>query len=266
MLTIEPPTLRPFLAPILPFPMHDPAQSTAVILAGGAGTRLRSVVADRPKVLAPLGGRPFITYLLDRLAAQGLKTVVLCTGYLGSQVNEALGEMYRGMQLLYSQETTPMGTAGALTQALPLIKSSTVLVMNGDSYCDTDLRASYEWHLDRESRVTLVLAHVDDGARYGRVELGPKGNITGFLEKNPDLKGGGWINSGIYWMQRDVLAGLPSGKPLSLEREVLGCWQGSGLNGFRDYGRFLDIGVPEDFAKAEKFLAEVHHSSTRKSA
>jgi D-glycero-alpha-D-manno-heptose 1-phosphate guanylyltransferase len=246
--------------------MHNLAQTTAVILAGGAGTRLRSVVADRPKVLAPLGGRPFITYLLDRLAQQGLKTVVLCTGYMGEQVRETLGDEYRGMSLRYSQETEPLGTGGALVQALPLISSPTILIMNGDSYCDTDLRASYEWHHDRESRATLVLAHVNDGGRYGRVELGANGRICGFREKNPAYTGGGWINSGIYWFQRDVLAALPAGRAFSLERDILGAWPGAGLNGFRDYGRFLDIGVPEDFARAERFLAEVHYSSSRMSA
>lgn len=238
--------------------MNNISQVTAVILAGGAGTRLRSVVADRPKVLAPLHGRPFITYLLDRLVAQRIKKTVLCTGYMGDQMKEALGDNYHGMQLLYSHETQPLGTGGALAQALPLISSQTILVMNGDSYCDTDLRTSFEWHQDREARATLVLAHVEQGARYGRVELGEQGRIERFCEKNPALTGGGWINSGVYWFQREVLAALPAGRALSLEKDVLGAWSGEGLYGYRDYGRFLDIGVPEDYARAEKFLADVH--------
>jgi len=103
-----------------------------------------------------------------------------------------------------------------------------------------------------------VLAHVDEGARYGQVEINPDGHIERFCEKDPTHTGGGWINSGVYWFQRQVLASLPVGRSLSLEKEVLGAWSGEGLYGYRDYGRFLDIGVPEDHARAEHFLAEVH--------
>ncbi len=231
---------------------------TAAILAGGTGTRLRSVVADRPKVLAALGGRAFITYLLDRLATQGIGKVVLCTGYLGEQVQELLGDDYRGMQLCYSREAQPMGTGGAIVQALPLLASETVLILNGDSYCETDLPASLEWHQSRQARVTLVLARVEDSARFGRVETAADGRIKRFCEKDPTAVGGGWINSGVYWFEREVLAGLPAGRSLSLEKEVLGSWTGDGLYGYQDAGRFLDIGVPEDHARAEQFLAEVH--------
>ena len=238
--------------------MNPLSQITAVILAGGAGTRLRSVVADRPKVLAQLSGKPFIAYLLDRLAVQGFRKVVLCTGYMGEQVQESLGDKYGAIELYYSQEEQPMGTGGAIVQALPLVTSENVLILNGDSYCDTDLPASLAWHLDREALVTVVMAHIEQGSRYGRVEISGNGQIKRFVEKNPDLVGGGWINSGVYWFQRKVLAGLPAGRPFSLEKEVLGSWSGDGLYGYRDYGRFLDIGVPEDHARAENFLAEVH--------
>lgn len=238
--------------------MNKLSQVTAVILAGGAGTRLRSVVADRPKVLALLSGKPFIAYLLDRLAAQGITMVVLCTGYLGEQVQAVLGDRYGGMQLLYSREEQPLGTGGAIVQALPMLSSETVLILNGDSYCDTALPVSFEWHQDRRARATVVLAHVDDGARYGRVEVGPDGSIRRFCEKDPTFVGGGWINSGVYWFEREVLAGLSTGRQFSLEKEVLGSWAGGGLFGYRDYGRFLDIGVPEDYARAEQFLAEVY--------
>lgn len=238
--------------------MNDFSQITAVILAGGAGTRLRSVVADRPKVLAPFNGKPFVAYLLDRLAGQGFQRVVLCTGYMAEQVQTQLGNQYHGMELTYSREEQPLGTGGAIIQALPKINSGTVLILNGDSYCDADLPASFAWHQDRQARVTVVLAHIDQGSRYGRVELAADGQIRRFVEKNPALSGGGWINSGVYWFEREILAGLPVGRPFSLEREVLGSWTGEGLYGYRDYGRFLDIGVPEDHARAEGFLAEVH--------
>ena len=238
--------------------MNSLSHVTAAILAGGTGTRLRSVVADRPKVLAPLGGKAFIAYLLDRLAAQGIKKVVLCTGYLGEQVQDLLGDDYRGMQLVYSREENPLGTGGAMVQALPQLTGKTILVLNGDSYCATDLRASLQWHLARRARSTLVLAHVEQVARFGRVELATDGRILRFCEKDPAATKGGWINSGVYWFEREFLAGLPTGRPLSLEKEVLGSWVGGGLYGYEDHGKFLDIGVPEDYARAERFLAEVH--------
>src|SRR5687768_5619957 len=116
---------------------------TAVILAGGLGTRLRSVISDRPKVLARVLDRPFLTYLLDQLAAAGLNYVILCTGYLGEQVKAEFGTSYSSLRLAYSQEMVPLGTAGALQLALSLIPSETVLVLNGDSFCEVDLQRFY---------------------------------------------------------------------------------------------------------------------------
>src|SRR3989338_6029269 len=107
---------------------------TVAILAGGLGTRLRSVIADRPKVLAEVRGRPFLTYIFDQLIAASIKYAVLCTGYLGEKVCDRFGDSYGSLRLAYSQEPSPRGTAGALRLALPLFKSDSVLVMNGDSY------------------------------------------------------------------------------------------------------------------------------------
>ena len=121
--------------------MSDISNIEAAILAGGLGTRLRSVVPDRPKVLAEIGGRPFIEILLDQVAAAGIRTAVLCTGYLGDQIEARLGTRRGPLALRYSREVEPLGTGGALRLALPMLASDTVLVLNGDSYCDADLRA-----------------------------------------------------------------------------------------------------------------------------
>ncbi|MCX5919044.1 MAG: sugar phosphate nucleotidyltransferase, partial [Deltaproteobacteria bacterium] len=121
--------------------MKNLSHITAAILAGGLGSRLRPVVADRPKVLAEVGARPFIFYLLDQLAAVRVRQVVLCTGYLAHQIRDTLGETYGPMNLLYSQDPSPLGTGGALCFALPLLESETVLVLNGDSFCEANLRA-----------------------------------------------------------------------------------------------------------------------------
>lgn len=230
---------------------------TAAILAGGTGTRLRSVVADRPKVLALVGGKPFLAHLLDQLVAQGISKVVLCTGYLGEQVQAHFGENYRGMKLFYSREDQPLGTGGAIIQAMPLLQSETILVLNGDSYCRTDLQASLTWHRRKQAWGTLVLAQVAQVGRYGQVQTDAEGRIEKFCEKGA-AEGPGWINSGIYWFERTALAKFTAGQPLSLERDVLAAWVGQGLYGYAQKGPFLDIGIPEDYARAEHFFATLH--------
>jgi NDP-sugar pyrophosphorylase family protein len=229
---------------------------TAVILAGGAGTRLRTVIADRPKALAPVAGKPFLAHLLDQLSGQGVRQAVLCTGYLGDQVEACFGRNFHGLTLAYSSEERPLGTAGAIRHALPQVDSDPLLVLNGDSYCETDLAASLAWHCQRRARATLVLAHVDEGSRFGRVETAADGRIVAFQEKS-GAENPGWINSGVYWFERSIFASLPSGQPCSLERDLLAVWRGPGLYGYRQPGRFLDIGIPQDYARAEEFLAGV---------
>src|SRR5437667_6347363 len=122
---------------------------TAAILAGGLGTRLRHTVADRPKVLAPVGGRHYLAYLLDQLAGAGISEVVLLTGHRAEQVQSTFGESYAGMGLRYSAEPAPLGTGGAVRRALPLFSAPTILLLNGDSYCDVDLDAFVERHRQR---------------------------------------------------------------------------------------------------------------------
>ncbi len=196
-----------------------------------------------------------MTHLLDRLAAQGVRAVVLCVGHLGQQVEEALGGSYRGMRLSYSREDRPLGTCGALVAALPMLSSDTLLVLNGDSICAVDLQTSLQWHLARRARATLVLAHVEDTGRFGQVEVAADGRIVRFSEKS-GAAGGGWINGGVYWLDRSALVQLPRREPLSLEREVFPGWVGQGLYGYLQHGRFLDIGVPQDYLRAESFLNE----------
>ncbi len=233
--------------------MHD---VTAAILAGGLGTRLRSAVADRPKVLADVGGRPFLCNLLDQLAAAGLGRVTLCTGYLGEQLQTAFGDTYKGLKLNYSQETTPLGTGGCLRLALPLFRSEAVLVMNGDSYCGADLGAFGNWHGERGAKASLVLARVEDTGRFGRVELSADEAVRGFTEKG-SRRGPGWINAGIYLMNTSLIQQIPAGRAVSLEREIFPAWIGDGLFGYRSPGRFIDIGTPESYQEAERFFSQV---------
>ena len=226
---------------------------TAVILAGGLGTRLRSVVADRPKVMAEIHGRPFLAYLFDQLVAAGLSHVVVCTGYLGTQVNSCFGDSYGPLRISYSQELSPLGTGGALRLALPLLESNPVLVLNGDSFCDADLMGFSSWHLERRATASLVLTEMSNTERFGRVRVDAAGAVTGFAEKS-NASGPGWINAGIYLLDRQLLEMIPADGPVSLEREIFPGWIGRGLCGYESAGRFLDIGTPESLAAAAEFF------------
>ncbi len=235
-------------------PAANLSDATAAVLAGGLGTRLRSVVADRPKVMAQVNGRPFITYLLDQLAAAGCRSAVLCTGYLGEQIRYLLGERYKSLRLHYSWESQPLGTGGALKLALAEIGSDPILVLNGDSFCGIDLTTYGRWHRDCHAEASIALARVRHSERYGRVKMDATARIIDFSEKQ-QASGPGWINAGIYLLGRKLLEGIPDNKTVSLEHELFPGWTRSGLYGYYNPARFLDIGTPEDFARAGEFLA-----------
>lgn len=233
---------------------------TAAILAGGLGTRLRSRVADRPKVLAPVHGRPYLAYLLDQLAEAGIRRVVLLTGYRAEQIRSAFGASHAGMNLSYSTEPSPLGTAGALRWALPELRSSTVLLLNGDSYCEASLPDFWEFHCRQEADFSMILTRVEDCSRYGRVRLAADGRVRGFEEKS-SAGGAGWINAGIYLLRRSLIETLPPGVPQSMERDLFPAWAGDKrCFGFTCTASFLDIGTPESYARAEEFFAAVSES------
>ncbi|HLJ92059.1 MAG TPA: nucleotidyltransferase family protein [Gemmataceae bacterium] len=228
---------------------------SAAILAGGLGSRLRSVVADRPKVLAPVYGRPYLTFLLDQLAEAGIAEVVLLTGYQAEQVRSTLGMTYAGMRLVYSQERSPLGTAGAVRWGLAKLSGSTVLLLNGDSYCDVNLAEFRSFHAQRAVDVSLVLAKAPAQSRFGTVWLDCQGRVERFEEKTADT-GGNWINAGIYLLERRLIEEIPVERSVSLERDLFPAWIArQRVYGFRCAGRFLDIGTPEAYAEAESFFS-----------
>lgn len=220
----------------------------ALILAGGLGTRLRGVVTDLPKPMAPVAGRPFLEYLLLQLARHGLTEVVLSTGHLAEKVSEHFGSGEQlGLHLSYSRERSPRGTGGAIKLATPLIGGQAVLVMNGDSVVDADLTEVAEGHRERNALATMVLTRVEDTSRYGAVEIGDGGEIERFVEKREGA-GAGLINSGVYLLSPQVLQEIPDAeRPVSLEREVFPSLVGRGFYGHSVDGFFKDIGVPEDY-------------------
>ena len=230
------------------------------VLAGGLGTRLRPVISDRPKALGEIHGRPFLAYLLGQLSNAGSSRVVLCTGHLGEQIEQAFGKIYRKLQISYSRETRPLGTGGALRLALPHLLSDPVLVMNGDSFCATDLTSFWDWHSGRHSQATMLLAEVPNTQRYGSVKINADGAVTEFVEKKHG--GSGLINAGVYLLSRQIIDSMPEDTAVSLEHDIFPVLMGHGLYGYQERGRFLDIGTPEDFAAAEEFFAAINERET----
>jgi len=244
---------------------------TGAILAGGLGTRLRSVVSDRPKVLALVRGKPFLAYLLDQLGQADIRRVVLLTGYKGEQIEKTFGSRYGNIDLEYSAETEPLGTAGALRLALPKLfanatAAGTVLMLNGDSFCAADLTGLREFHTNPKrqrggiSSVTenkgasIVLTHVPDTSRFGKVEVTADDRVERFVEKQA-AGGAGWINAGIYLIPQQFVEQIPTGRAVSIEREMFPAWSQAGnLRGFQGQGEFLDIGTPESYRAAEEFF------------
>lgn len=221
----------------------------AIVLAGGFGTRLRARVADVPKPMAPIAARPFLEYLLDRLVDAGCTRTVLATGYLHGVIEAHFGASYRGMAVAYSHESQPLGTGGAVLQALRGLDDAPALVLNGDTWMGLDLPAFAAWAQAATGQPAVVLRRVDDVARFGSVVLDGE-RVVRFGEKTGH--GAGLINAGIYWLQRRTLEALQLPEVFSLEADAfMPHLDTLGLRGFVAEGEFIDIGVPEEFDRAQ---------------
>lgn len=232
-----------------------------LILCGGLGTRLRPLVNDRPKSMAPVAGRPFIEYLLLQLRQYGFRDIILCVGYQAGCVKDYFGsgEPWQ-VRLRYSEEREPLGTAGALKLAEPLIASTQALVLNGDSLFAIDLQRLAQYHEQKRALATVALASLKNTQRYGSVEVNAQGEVVRFLEKAEQRSG--WINGGIYLFRRDLFEHIPFGQRLSLEQDIFPLLIGTGFYGLAFSGSYLvDIGVPEAYlqvqAEPERLLAAV---------
>ncbi len=234
--------------------MNSVNKLTPVILAGGHGTRLRAAVSDRPKVLAPVGGRPFVAYLLDFLQREGFQRVVLSIGYMADAVRQTLGERFGELELDYVIEQTPLGTGGALRMVYDKIGDQSVVVLNGDSYCDLDFTAYRNWFPD-DAIAGLALTYATDSGRYGAVEFEADGLVTAFHEKQGAI-GAGWINAGVYLLTPKVLSQIPAGIPVSLEHEIFKTLIGNRLFAWPGGRDFIDIGLPETYRAAELFFSK----------
>jgi NDP-sugar pyrophosphorylase family protein len=222
------------------------------VLAGGAGTRLRPVISDLPKPLAMVCGRPFIEYLICQVAAAGITRATLLTGYMSELLRETIGDMSHGVELEYSAESEPRGTGGALKLAEPLLAGDAWLLLNGDSLLDVSLNELVERHV-AGSFATLALTRVEDARRYGGVTTADDGGVTAFREKSDATEAyGAWVNAGVYVLERAVLKLIDSDRPVSFESEVLPALIGRGLRAERLDGYFIDIGIPDDYRRAQQ--------------
>lgn len=233
-------------------------QLPVLILAGGFGTRLQTVYDTGPKAMAPISGKPFIWYLLHTIRLAGFKRVVLCVGYKHEQIEAWAGDgSGLGLEITYSVEDEPLGTAGAIRLAAQkYLHCNSFAVMNGDSLAQPDFLELVCAHLATRAKATMVLAHVPDSGRYGRVDIDDNGRIVAFVEKSTNT-GEAFINSGVYIFETSVIDSIPNDRPVSLEREILPNLVGNGLFSFKTRGYFIDIGVPEDFSRAQRELKEL---------
>jgi len=227
----------------------------AIVLCGGAGTRLRTVT-DGPKTMVPVGGRPFLELLLRQLQRWGIERVILAVGYKRDAIRNHFGHKAFGLQIEYSPELTPLGTGGALRNAADLVESSVVLVLNGDSYTDADLHRFLTNHEDSGADISMLLVPHDGREDCGTVSVDADGRLLDFQEKQPGT-GPRYVNAGIYLLDRETLFDVPSGMEVSLERELLSKWlaQGKPIRALVDPAACYDIGTPERYQNAETLLA-----------
>jgi NDP-sugar pyrophosphorylase family protein len=229
----------------------------ALILAGGLGTRLREKVDDLPKSMAPLGGKPFLEWQLMLLKKQGITDIVLCVGYMADKIKDHFGDGKKmGLNIEYSFEGKPLGTAGAIKNAAKYVDGP-FLLLNGDTFFDIDFDGLVEFHEAKEALMTLSLIMVSDASRYGSVHIDIVSRIKDFKEKQPDKTEPGYVNGGVYVLEPAVLDSVESGKAVSLENDVIpGLVKTNKLFGYVAECKFIDIGTNDSYEAAQKFFAK----------
>ncbi len=219
-----------------------------IVLAGGLGTRLRPLVHDVPKPLALVSGKPFLEWVLQGLADQGMRRCILATGYMADKIQARLGPTFLDMEMVYSVEAEPLGTGGAIALAARHLSGTAAHVVNGDTF----LRYSphgLEQIAKRHNAIGIALARVDDVSRYGAVQLDGE-HVRGFSEKGKT--GGGWINAGCYFLDQSALDAMPDGK-FSFEEHILQPYAAAGrVVAVTETSGFIDIGIPEDYLRAQQ--------------
>lgn len=222
----------------------------AIVLAGGFGTRLKKVVQDVPKPMAPVADKPFLSYLLDQLDRQGCAHAVLAVGYKREAIQDFFGSGYKGISLSYSIEDKPLLTGGALKKALQMVTEESVLVLNGDTFFGVNFSKMMDFHYQTHSDATLAVKELHDFSRYGTVHFDDDYRITRFVEKKACQEG--FINGGVYVLNRTLFGDISQDK-FMMEKDFLEKYVDSKVfSAFPCDGYFIDIGIPEDYEKANK--------------
>lgn len=235
----------------------DPGALDVIILCGGLGTRLQNVLKDKPKPMADFNDRPFLDLLIEYVGRFGFQRFILCSGHKGDLIKDYFEKKSDGKTYVISQETVPLGTAGAIKHAEPLINGDVFLAMNGDSFCDIDLTAFLDFHYSKNALASVALTPMEDASEYGRVALGENNEIISFYEKK-NTPSPGWVNAGVYIFKKSILDRIPTDKKISLEQELFPSMANDGLFGFTTRSRLLDIGTPERLERARKSLIELN--------
>ena len=233
----------------------------AILLVGGKGTRLQTVVSSKPKPLALIGNIPFLELLVMQLRSQGVQRMIMSTGHLADQIEETFGDGGRwNSDIRYSRESQPLGTAGAVKFAEGYLEeSSDFLVVNGDSFMEMDIAEFLRFHCQHGGVASMAVRKVPDAARYGTVHVDGSKRIVGFSEKTGNTSPG-MINAGVYLFQRSVLKSIPAG-PSSLEKDLFPKLLTKGMYAFEQDGMFIDIGTPEDYARAQRLYQELYQAA-----
>jgi D-glycero-alpha-D-manno-heptose 1-phosphate guanylyltransferase len=233
----------------------------AVLLVGGKGTRLQSVVSSAPKPMAAVGEQSFLELLVRQLSSQGIRRLVMCSGYLAEQIESKFGNGSGwDVSIEYSRESQPMGTAGAVRLAKGhLDEAADFLVMNGDSFLEMDFAQLVQFHRKRTGLASMAVAPVEDTGRYGTVQVDSGSRVIGFTEKT-GVGGPGLINAGVYVFNRAIFEHIPE-TPTSLERDVFPKILNRGVNALEQRGMFIDIGTPEDYARAQTLCARLYDAA-----
>ena len=227
-----------------------------LLLVGGLGTRLRSVLPSAPKALARIGGAPFVELLISQLRDQGFTELIMCTGYLADQIERKFGDGTElGVSIEYSRESQPLGTGGAVKLAEKLLQDNLdFVVMNGDSFSEVDLAGLVRLHRARQCIATIAVVAVEDASRYGTVVADSSSRILEFFEKTGDHSPG-VINAGVYVFSSSVFHHIPAGK-VSLETDVFPKLLEHGVYAANQTGMFIDVGTPADYLRAEQLMVE----------
>jgi NDP-sugar pyrophosphorylase family protein len=247
--------LKENIPPRLDVPPED---TPAVLLVGGLGTRLQSVLPSTPKPLARVGNMPFLELLVLQLRSQGIRRIVMCTGHLADQIEKEVGDGHKwGVAISYSQEPHPLGTAGAVKFAEAYLQRyPEFLVMNGDSFLELDFRELIRFHREHGGLITMAVRAVQNAARFGTVQLDAHRRVIGFREKTGSQTPG-IVNGGVYVFSREILGKIPEGS-VSFEKHVFPHLLGSGTYALEQHGMFIDIGTPEDYARAQTLCQSLY--------